>query len=388
MIEVDPTNNSDSSYDTVASEMLIDNQRALISDTQSVSSSRYDQSVHAMHTHRKTMSSATTVFDNPYLRYRSSMRSSNRVTLTSTSEVDGSQHIRNSQVLPQLREGYESAASSHSNIALNKSLPSSENAVAPFEPSRQPSLHRQLTTRTANSTGTLKRSNAIKRKVGWLTMLRQLIRKCKRHAAQKWRTIRQRRVFGGRKKLRKPEPTAVSLPTARPEAPPLNRTNTVQKLSRASSTTKSQREAKMDRLIRRSKENLIDPGHEDLVALWTSYLRSTVAKRIQLKLDITQLAKPAHARRASLLDSILSDYVSTGDSDGNSMASEWSSISTAESSAMDEREMADYIGRKDSIFSSESPTPIIVRQNSVAFSFAPSVLSRPEISGRGEIFST
>ncbi|KAG7842549.1 hypothetical protein KL941_005213 [Ogataea angusta] len=387
MIEIDHTSRSDSSYDTVASEMLVDNRKALINDAQSVSSSKYDQSVHALHTHRKTLSSATTFFDNPYLRSRSSMRSSKHVTLTSTWGVDSSQNVRNSQLLQQLMEGYESAASNHTR---EKSSAPSQDAVAPFEPSRQPSLRRQLTTRSVKSTGTLRRSNAVRRKVGWLTALRQLIRKCKRRAAQKWRSIRQRRVFGGRKKHTKTGSLTISLPLTHPEAPQLSRTQTVQKLSRPSSISSSQRKAAMDRLIRKSQENLIDPGHEDLIALWTSYLRSTVAKRIQLKLNITQLAKPAatHARKESLLDSILSDYVSTDDSDANSMASEWSSISTAESSAMDVREMVGYMGRKDSIFSSESTTPIIVRQSSVAFSFAPSVLSKPEFSGRGEIFST
>ncbi|KAG7889999.1 hypothetical protein KL936_002673 [Ogataea polymorpha] len=384
MIELDHTSRSDSSYETVASEMLTDKRKALINDAQSVSSSRYDPSVHALHTHKKTASSLTTVFDNPYLR------SSKHVTLTSMWGVDGSQDIRNSQLLQQLMEGHESAPSSHSNLARNKSAASSKSAVAPFEPSRQPSLRRQLTTRSVKSTGTLRRSNAVKRKVGWLTMLRLLVRKCKRRAAQKWRNIRQRRVFGGRKKRTKTESITISLPIARPETPQLNRTSTVQKQPRPSSVSDSQRKAAMDRLIKKSQENLIDPGHDDLIALWTSYLKSTVAKRIHLKLSIAQLAKPAatHARKESLLDSILSDYVSTDDSDTNSMASDWSSISTAESSAMDEREIADYIGYKDSIFSSESTTPIIVRQNSVAFSFAPSVLSKSEISGRKEIFST
>ncbi|KAH3671835.1 hypothetical protein OGAPHI_000021 [Ogataea philodendri] len=363
---------SESSYDTVASEVVFDNQAALISDdVQTVCSSKYNPAASTLrrHSHKKTNSSATVFYENPYKRTRTARSSMKRLTITSNWGIDEKQDQRNSQIMKQLMAGDTSSLASSQVSLGHRSAQLVDSSVVPFATSRAASLRRQLSNRTVKpSVGSLQRSNAVKRKEGWLTSLRKRIRQWKSRAVQKWRRVRQHRLFGRRRA--KP-----ALQISAPILPALSRQGTVRRVSRTPTVSHTQKKQAMDRLIRRSQDNLIDRPDLDqlqpLLDMWSQYLKNVIGNRIHLKLDLNQLSRPTaatHERKESLLGSILADYVSTDESDTNSMVSEQSdavSVSTAESSILDDA--PGYLGVKGS-WNSE-----LNRHDSGAFSFAPSV---------------
>ncbi|ODV83478.1 hypothetical protein CANARDRAFT_24954 [[Candida] arabinofermentans NRRL YB-2248] len=388
--------------------------------------------------HSRTQSAVSTVYANPYTKGRKSsglIETNNefsgqyekRVSIFSNWGIndDINHNKRNSIIIQDLITNNKSLESIYSHeqqqepakldtkADTQQIFNSSEAKIIPHSPSsRNNSLRRRATYASRSikrlksiressensgpeslvqtnesSNSSLKRTNATRRKFGWLSSLILLFQKLKANASKKWRSLTRRKTYKFRghknketKKVNISGPILIST-TAKSEASgnklKLLPSETIYGQSVKSQSVHisterapdvSEKSANKTEVQEAAITNL-NPDLERIIELWSHFLKTSISNRIQIKLEIetklntdkrkvsrtigfdeslnsqlyldkpktTQFGSIIHSKRESIFDSILSDYLSTCSSDENSLEEEYDGSSSISSfSSVDE----------------------------------------------------